>query len=228
MYEEGDPFFLYREFIAHFSSLGPTTPTVGPAQKDRVGPAPGEDAAVSDPTQYSLNGGRTVLRLFSRPARKDLVKRVDIPPFSSSGQRARQVAANQEFLCEANPDESLSTPPTLPSVTHACHPASVVVGTMSSAYNNDLFGPLVAAAPVLPTALLFPQPSLANLLSYGEDTSSHASVNECFQILRPTIELLLRSNRVLPNGARSVTVDSDVTSDVRLDCGKATMAMARL
>ncbi|KAH8114917.1 Pkinase-domain-containing protein [Phellopilus nigrolimitatus] len=77
--------------------------------------------------------------------------RMDIPPIPSSGQRARQAAANQEFLYEANPDESLFASPTLPSVTHASrrHPASVAVGTTSSAYDDDPFGPPVAAAPAV-------------------------------------------------------------------------------
>ncbi|KAH8105711.1 hypothetical protein DFH11DRAFT_1550220 [Phellopilus nigrolimitatus] len=130
--------------------------------------------------------------------------RMDILPLPSSGQRALQAAANQEFLYEANPDESLFASPMLPPVTHAsrCHPASVPRlrhTTMICLVHRSLWHQLWKSLPAYsqsstlrfpplftndfgPATLLFPQPSLANPLPYGEDTSSRAIANERYRM----------------------------------------------
>ncbi|KAH8114979.1 hypothetical protein DFH11DRAFT_1840926 [Phellopilus nigrolimitatus] len=68
-----------------------------------------------------------------------------------------------------------------------------------------------------PAALLFPQPSLANPLSYGEDTSSRAIANERFQILRPTIELPL--DEILKDVSRSDSPDGWSSGDSSISSG---------
>ncbi|KAI5122647.1 hypothetical protein M0805_007910 [Coniferiporia weirii] len=71
--------------------------------------------------------------------------RVDAPPLPSNSQRSRQGTTNQEFLYEANPDESLFSSPA-PMPVSRRHPASAVVGHSAPAFDDDdPFGPPPAA-----------------------------------------------------------------------------------
>lgn len=62
------------------------------------------------------------------------------PPSQANGSRRQQQPANEEYLYEANPDESLFSSPALPPVKR--HPVSAVVGPSKvSGYEDDPFGP---------------------------------------------------------------------------------------
>lgn len=67
--------------------------------------------------------------------------RIDMPtPNQANGSRRQQQPSNEDYLYEANPDDSLFSSPALPPVKR--HPASAVVGAPKvSGYEDDPFGP---------------------------------------------------------------------------------------
>ncbi|KAH8102781.1 hypothetical protein DFH11DRAFT_1494588, partial [Phellopilus nigrolimitatus] len=119
---------------------------------------------------------------------------------------ATRASAHTQGADDAPPEGNDKVPPLWPQAPAVAHPGGrrrcccahslgPVRAALSHPFTND-FGP---------AALLFPQPSLANPPSYGEDTSSRAIANERFHILRPTIELPL--DEILKDVSRSNSPD---------------------